>query len=56
MAGIQVVHTVVVVIVVVVVVVVVVVFTLNRSFYPATSVAPPVSFLIPHPGNILFNF
>ena len=33
----------------VVVVVVVVVFTLNRSFYQATSAVPPVSFLILHP-------
>ena len=27
----------------------VVVFTFNRSFYPTTSAAPPVSFLILHP-------
>ena len=36
----------------VVVVVVVVVFTLNRSFYPATSAVPPVSFLIIRPREI----
>ena len=28
------------------------VFTLNRSFYPSTSAAPPVSFLILHPREI----
>ena len=38
---------------IVVVVVVVVVFTLNRSFYPTTSAAPPVSFLILYPREIL---
>ena len=32
--------------------VVVAVFTSNRSFYPTTSAAPPVSFLILHPGEI----
>ena len=36
----------------VVVVVVVVVFTLNRSFYPTTSAAPPVSVLILHPREV----
>ena len=30
---------------------VVVVFTLNRSFYPTTSVVPPVSLLILHPRD-----
>ena len=36
------------------VVVVVVVFTLNRSFYPSTSVVRPLSALILHPREIQF--